>query len=196
MHHPRHAAPSPLAPRISFRWQGGLGQRHFELEAQVPGLAGKVFATFGEDVGRVIAKKVPPGNVPRLLSYAEKADSEATRQLLLRTYQNEGKTLFERIPPRLVLAGGLTAAMLYGTHNVTKPIKDTLAHNPRIVAEVVNHAFTILGIITAIIAVLLLWRFGLLPWCRTAKLDMPTASGNAKEAQEASKNLGAKETAE
>ena len=151
----------PLARRV--------GPEALELEAKAPGLAGHIFATFGDNAGKIIAKNVPPDDIPRLLKYAEKADSQTTRELLHQTYQKEGKTLFERIPAKLVLAGGLTAAMLYGTHNVTKPIRDTLAGNQGLVGQVLNHAVTVSGVVVVIIAILLLWRFNLMPWQRKPK---------------------------
>jgi len=151
----------PLARRV--------GPDAIELEAKAPGLAGNVFSIFGDDAGKIIAKQVPQEDIPRLLKYAEKADSQPTRNLLLQTYQKEGKTIFERIPAKLVLAGGLTAAMLYGTHNVTKPIGDTLAGNQGLVGQVLNHALTVSGVVIIIIAILLLWRFNLMPWQRKPK---------------------------
>jgi hypothetical protein len=151
----------PLARRV--------GPDALELEAKSPGLAGKIFATFGDDAGKIIARNVPPEDIPRLLKYAEKADSQPTRDLLLQTYQKEGKTLFERIPARFVLAGGLTAAMLYGTHNITKPIGDTLGKNPDLVSQVLNRAVIVSGVVIVIIVILLLWRFNLMPWHRKQK---------------------------
>ncbi|MGO9203790.1 MAG: hypothetical protein ACLQM8_24990 [Limisphaerales bacterium] len=178
----------PLARRI--------GPEALELETKVPGHAAKVFAVFGEDAGKIIAKNVPADDIPRLLSYAEKADSQATRRLLLECYQKEGKQLFERIPPRLMLAGGLTAAMLYGTHGIITAIKQAIAQHPLIAQAVVNHAFTVFAVIFALIAILLLWRFGLLPWQRKTRLDMPTPSGNPTKPQEEPKHIGEKETVE
>lgn len=92
-----------------------------ELEAKAPGTAIQVFRTFGDEGGMTIAKKVPRKDVPRLLTYGKKADSDATRKLLLEMYEEEREKLFERIPAKLVLAAGLTATMLYGTHRLTEP---------------------------------------------------------------------------
>ena len=148
----------PLARRV--------GPDALELEAKAPGLAEKVFSTFGDNAGKIIAKQVPPDDIPRLLKYAEKADSQPTRDLLIKEYQSQGKTLFERIPAKLVLASGLTAAMLYATHNLTAPISDGLDKNPDIIERVLNHATTVAGFVIVIISILLLWRFNLMPWQR------------------------------
>jgi hypothetical protein len=165
----------PLARRV--------GPEALEVEAKAPGLAGKVFTSFGDDAGKVIAKSVPADDLPRLVTYAEKADSQATRELLLQTYQKEGKTLFERIPAKLVLAGGLTASMLYGTHRVTKPavaIADAIKDDPAAASDVAKYGIRIVGLIVVIVVVLLFWRFNLMPWHRhTAKHDSPATPEKA-----------------
>lgn len=160
----------PLARRV--------GPEALEVEAKAPGLASRVFTHFGDDAGKIIAKSVPAEDLPRLVAYAEKADSPATRQLLLQTYQKEGKALFERIPPKLVLAGGLTATMLYGAHRVTEPavaVEKAINGNPKAAADVAKHAVTIGALVLGVVLVLLLWRFRLMPWHGQAKKpEIPT----------------------
>jgi len=60
-----------------------LGVEAVEIEARSPGLARRIFTSFGDDGARQIARQVPADDVPRLLPYAEKADSPATRRALL-----------------------------------------------------------------------------------------------------------------
>lgn len=153
----------PLARRI--------GPEALELEAKAPGKAAKVLQVFGDDAGKVIAKSVPAEDLPRLLTYAEKADSPATRKLLLTAYQKEGKSLFERIPAKLVLAGGVTATMLYGTHRGTQPLQG----NPNLFAQVAKHLGNLLIVLLGVLAFLVLWRFRLLPWHAKAPEKMATA---------------------
>lgn len=151
----------PLARRV--------GADVLELEARTPGLAKQVFATFGDDAGRLIAREVPTEDVPRLLSYADKADSPETRELLLESYKKEGKTLFERVPVNLVLASGLTASMLYGTHELTDPARAlgrAIRDNQDIATQSARSFFTWIGILSLAVGVCLLWRFGLMPWHR------------------------------
>ena len=93
-----------------------FGEEAIEIEAKSPGLARRVFASFGDDGGRQIAKQVPAEDLPRLLTYSEKADTPETRRILLEVYKKEGSSIFEKIPAHLVLATGLSASMLYGTH--------------------------------------------------------------------------------
>lgn len=151
----------PLARRV--------GPEALEVEAKTPGLATKVYADFGIDGGKTVAKSLPADDIPRLVEYAEKADSQDTRNILLQTYQKEGKKLFERIPPRSVLADGLTADMLSGTNRLTQPvaaISDVTKDNPNSASDVAKYAIRIGALIVILLIVLLLWRFNLMPWNR------------------------------
>lgn len=157
----------PLARRV--------GMDAIELEARVPGQAANVFRIFGDDGGKTVARTVRTEDLPRIIKYGEMADSSATRKLLLETYQKEGASLFRRIPPKLVLASGLTAAMLYGTHELTKAIRN----QPDILRGIVNHATTVLGGVALLTVLLLLWRFGLMPWHRTQPKANSARGANA-----------------
>ncbi len=145
------------------------GAEALELEAKSPGLSVWAFRLLGDDAGRAVARNVPAEDLPRLLKYAEKADSPATRKMLLEAYEKEGRRLFRRIPAKWVLASGLTAAMLYGTHSQTAPqraIGRRIASDPDLAREVAAQTIAVVGVLVAGLAVLLLWRFGLLPWHR------------------------------
>ena len=156
----------PLARRV--------GVEALELEAKTPGLSTRVFNVFGDDAAKIIAKDVQKEDIPRLLKYGEMADSEKTRKLLLDAYKKEGKSLFERIPPKFVLASGLTATMLYGIIETTGPIgaigdainkldpKDIMIVIDRFIKSVTTWG----AVVVLVIIILLLWRFGLMPWHR------------------------------
>lgn len=139
-----------------------VGVEALELEAKVPGQAKRVFDLFGEDGGLYVARSVRAEDLPRLIKYGEKADGDATRRALLEAYKKEGKNLFERIPPKLVLATGLTGAMLYGVHEAS----DIARGNPGLLRDMVNHVTSVGGLIVLVVIFLLLWRFGLMPWHR------------------------------
>ena len=148
-----------------------VGIEVIELEAKVPGMAQKAFNTFGDDGARKLVNDVPAEDIPRLLKYAEKSDSSETRQVLLKTYSKEGKSLFERIPAGLVLSTGLTASMLYGTHRVTDPavaLGDAIRNNPKVAHTAIQSFIGYGAMVAFVIIVILLWRFGLMPWQRTA----------------------------
>lgn len=146
-----------------------VGTEALELEAKSPGLAVRVFKIFGDDAGKVVARNVPAEDIPRLLKYAEKADSPETRKALVKLYEKEGKNLFKRIPAKLVLAAGLSASMLYGTHELTVPVRaigDVIDNNAEIADTAVRHFFAWSAVALLAIVVLLFGRFGLMPWQR------------------------------
>jgi len=162
-----------------------VGAESLELEARTPGLASKIYHAFGDDAGGFIAKNVPTQDVPRLLSYAEKADNSVTRDMLLEAYKKEGKSLFERVPPKLVVASGLTASMILGTHRMTAPasaLGDAIRDNEKVAEKAVDAAGKALRSLMAglclllgVVVLCILWRFRLLPW--HARRCPPKSSG-------------------
>lgn len=149
-----------------------LGPEALEFEATSPGLARKAFATFGDDTARKIATTVPDADLPRLVTYAERADSPQTRTLLVEAYRREGKSIFERIPPKLVLAGGLTTAMLYGTHRVTAPMAalgTQIGDNPDLATRTLDWIAVIGGCMLIVATISFFWWLGFFRRHRTAK---------------------------
>jgi hypothetical protein len=159
----------PLARRV--------GVDAIELEARAPGQATKVFELFGDDLGKVAATAVRTQDMPRIIKYAELSDSAHTRGLLIDAYRKEGPGLFERIPPRLVLAGGLSSAMVLGVYEATAPSRakaKVLEENPEIVRDVMNHSTLVWATVGLTMALILLWvTFGSLPW--SLKNSSPSA---------------------
>ena len=103
------------------------GPQVVELAARNPGVYPQAIRLLGNDSAGRLLMEVPASDLPRLLRYVEAADTPATRDLILQAYRKEGSNLFQRIPPRLVLAGGISAAMIHGTHRVTAPAQE-LSH--------------------------------------------------------------------
>ena len=155
----------PLARRV--------GVAALEIEAKVPGQAGRAISIFGDDAAKVLANEVKVQDLPRVIKYGERADSDATRKLLLEAYAKEGASLFERIPPKLVLSGGLSSAMIYGVHGITAPDRAkaaVLREHPEMVKDLMNRstmiwALLVFSLLAAVIGTLM-WRFGLMPWRR------------------------------
>jgi hypothetical protein len=144
-----------------------LGEEAIEIEAKSPGLARRVFTNFGDEGARQIARNVPADDLPRLLTYAEKADAPATRVLLLEAYEKEGASLFQRIPASLVLASGLSATMLYATHRVTTPIQamgNAIEKSPELARDATLRFVWILGAALLLATVFVLSSFRLTPW--------------------------------
>lgn len=157
-----------------------LGAEAVEIEAKSPGLARRVFTSFGDDGARQVARQVPADDLPRLLTYAERADTPETRRLLLETYKKEGPSIFQRIPSSLVLATGLSASMLYGTHRATAPLDataDAIRDNPEIARDTANGFVWVFGIVAVLATVFVLAAFRLTPWHAAQK---PTDSGDAR----------------
>lgn len=153
-----------------------FGQEALEIEAKSPGLARNVFANFGPDNARRIATQVPAEDLPRLVTYANRADGPATRQLLLEAYQKEGPSLFERIPATLVLAGGVTASMIYGTHRLTSPIAavaQQISENPHLAQSVIDWLGWLGGGSLLILSGAVIWRY----WPRRSS-SSPLAAGS------------------
>lgn len=160
------------------------------LETTAAGSSAKVIAAFGPKAAGEIAEHAAAADIPRLLAYAGKADSPATRELLLRMYKEEGGSIFRRIPPGDVLAYGLTAAALYGVHRSTAPMAATgkaITDNPEIAKDTAQASIRYFWMLGAAVIVLLLWRHGQMPWhreprvkdasvCRTVSLT-PSSSG-------------------
>jgi hypothetical protein len=144
-----------------------FGEEAIELEAKSPGLARRTFTNFGEDGARQIARHVPAADMPRLLTYAEKADTPETRRLLLEAYKKEGPSIFQRIPASLVLATGLSASMIYGTHRATEPVAamgDAMRSDPDLARDVSNGFLWIFGAVAVLATVFILASFRLTPW--------------------------------
>lgn len=146
-----------------------VGLDALELEAKVPGLSMHAFQVFGDDAGKVLAKSIPTEDIPRLVKYGEKADSAATKNLLLAKYATEGASLFQRIPPQLVLSVGLSASMLLATYEWSAEARakaDVLRDNPEIARDVMNLSTVVWPGVALIIILVVMWRLGLMPWHR------------------------------
>jgi hypothetical protein len=81
-----------------------------ELETKAPDLAQRVFTVFGDDGALQTARTVPAEDVPRLLSYPERAGSPTARRAILEAHKKEGQAFFPRITPKMDLAVGATDA--------------------------------------------------------------------------------------
>ncbi len=156
-----------------------LGEEAIEIEAKAPGFAPRVFSNFGDDGARYVGRQVPAEDAPRLVAYAEKADSPQTRELLLDAYKKEGASLFERIPPGMVLETGLTAGILYGTHRATRPfaeLGEAVRSNPAIADKMATGVLWILGALGALVTVFILAALRLTPWHSSARNPIETRS--------------------
>ncbi len=126
-----------------------------------------MFTSFGDDGAQQIARQVPAEDLPRLLKYAEQADTPETRCLLLDAYKKEGSLIFQRIPPSLVLATGLSASMIYVTHRETAPLDaaaDAILENPDVARDTANGFVLVFGIVAVLATISVLSACRLTPW--------------------------------
>jgi hypothetical protein len=107
----------PLARRI--------GPEVLELEAKAPRLTTRVAELFGDDAVRYLAT-VPAADATRLAGYAARADSPATRVLLLDGYRRGGAAFIERLDWKIVMAGGLSAAVVTGAYKTSDGLQNAL----------------------------------------------------------------------
>jgi hypothetical protein len=164
-----------------------IGPEVLELEARSGGRALMAIDLLGDDGARLLARRVPAREIPRMLRYAQKAPDQPTRKLLLEAYEAEGKSLFERIPPRLVLASGLSAAMIVGTHEVTEPARamgDVIRENDDIAQRAVDgsikYGMTLAFALIFLFLVFVFWRLGWMPWHRRRGVDRAKPAGGSE----------------
>jgi hypothetical protein len=92
------------------------------IEAKAGAQSARLADAFGSQVAGELAERAPASDLRRLLVYAEHADSALAKDLLAKAYKEEGASLFSRIGPGHVLAGGLSAAAIVGVHRGTAPL--------------------------------------------------------------------------
>ena len=159
----------PLASRY--------GDDILRIDARMPGLAESAVKSFpeGADISRLA--KLPTNQAKAVISFSAHATEKQAPRALLDAVEKSGGSVLERIKPSTVLAGGLSVAMIYGTHRATEPltaIAKAIGLDPKIAVEVSNHIITIVGCLLGFVVLLLLWRFNLVPWRRkTSRTSMP-----------------------
>ena len=167
------------------------GPAVLDLEARAPGLGGRVFTTFGNDIGQAVTREVATSDLPRLLLAAERADSPATRALLWEGYQRGGSEFLNRIDWKVVMAAGVSVAVIDAAHRTTAPFHaaaDVMRENPELTAQTVGNvagwASFGWGIMPLAVVGCLLWRFGLMPWHRPWPAAKPTGGRRHANANE------------
>jgi hypothetical protein len=103
-----------------------IGTEVLQVEAKAPGLAKHVVKNFGDDGVRYFGKHVPAGDATRLIGYAEKADSPATRQMLMDYYKKGGTHFLEKLNWKHIMAVGLSAATITAAYQISDGIQEGL----------------------------------------------------------------------
>lgn len=95
-----------------------LGPHALVLEQRAPGLGARAAELFGEEGARALAAAPKLDDLPTLIAYAEKADTPATRQLLLRRWHETGGEVLKRLDWKVVAATGVSAALITAAYQV------------------------------------------------------------------------------
>ena len=123
---PAGARALAMRPRELLPLTRRIGTEVLELEARSPGMTRHVVKNFGDDGVRYFAKHVPAQDAARLMGYAGKADSPATRQMLLDYYKKGGTHFLEKLNWKQIMAGGLSAAAITAAYQITDGIQEGL----------------------------------------------------------------------
>ena len=150
------------------------GPTVLDLEARAPGLGGPVFKTFGTDLAPAVAREAATADLPRLLQAAGRADSPATRAMLWQGYKRGGAEFLKRIDWKVVMATGVSIAVIDAAHRATAPhaaVAEAIKSDPgtarEATAAILNGwAQFWWALIPPGLTLCLLWRFGLMPWHR------------------------------
>ena len=138
-----------------------LARRHgddaLRLEARLPGMAETVVEKFGRQRLPVL-NRASAGDVQRLLGYADKADTPATREALWEAWMKQGSRLLDALDKHkgLILTGGLTLALVQTPGHIPK---EALGEAAKTVASGMSTAVVLAsGILALALAVVLLRR--------------------------------------
>ncbi len=133
-----------------------------EIEAKAPGVGRELVKQFGDDTVKALAK-APVDDLGKLAGLAKRADSPATKKMLLETYQkssNPSKFL-DAITPKKILAAGVTAAIITAAYKVSDAAGDVIRDPETSVlgplAEPVKYCGWIVGIIVCVLGGLWLY---------------------------------------
>lgn len=119
-----------------------LGPDFMRLEGKVPGLGAKVVAEFGDDAALRLARTAPPEDIAKLLGYAGKADTPATKKLLLEKYHTGGSQFLNNLNWKHIMATGLSAAAITTAYQLTdgvqEGLKEVAKNRPETFAAIIN----------------------------------------------------------
>ena len=120
----------PLAERI--------GPEVLRVEAKVPGMAVRAAREFGDDGIRLLSTQSPE-NITRLLGYAAKADSPATKKLLLETCakSKDPSKFLNALNWKNIMAGGLSTAAILAAARISDGLREGVK-DPAVAAGVIN----------------------------------------------------------
>ena len=134
-----------------------IGDEALEVELRAPGSAALIAREFGDAAVRHLAK-APRSDIVKLLGYAARADSPATKRLLFRSYRNARRPprFLEALDWKRIMATGLSAAAITAAYKTSDGLQQGL-RDPRAAEAVAVRAATLLvGTFCGIVVILLL----------------------------------------
>lgn len=119
-----------------------MGKDFMVLEGKAPGLGARVVAEFGDDAAKKIAKTASADDISKLCGYARKADSPATKKMLLEKYLSGGSQFLNNLSWKKILATGLSAAAITSAYKISNGIEHgietTAEKEPKSFVEIVS----------------------------------------------------------
>lgn len=104
-----------------------IGDDFIKLEEKAPGLGIKAVQTFGDDAVRIF-NQAPADDLSRMIGYARKADSPASKKYLFETYKKGGTKFLNSLDARKILAGGLSIAAITAAYKISDGTAESLLH--------------------------------------------------------------------
>ena len=131
-----------LAPETLLPLAKRIGPDVLLLETKAPGLAAKAAQNFGDDGIHALVRAGNPADMGRLVGYAERAESDHARKLLLNGYLEQGGKFLDRFNWKTVMAGGLSTAAIVGAYKTSDGIQTGLVEvsktNPEVFQKTVK----------------------------------------------------------
>ena len=136
-----------------------IGTGVLQLESKVPGLAKHVVKNFGDNGIGYFAKHVPAKDATRLVGFARRADTPATRQMLMNYYKKGGTRFLDKLDWKHIMAGGLSAAAITAAYQVgdglQEGFKNISKSSPETAGKTASHAIDRLSLPIVVPATLL-----------------------------------------
>jgi len=103
-----------------------LGHNVLRLEAKAPGLPNMLTTRYSDDIMRSFVRTVRPDDATKVAGFLGKTDGPATRSLLLKRYSETDGKILKWLDWKMVMAFGLTAAVVTGAHEVSDGVQEGL----------------------------------------------------------------------
>ena len=178
-----------LAPETLLPLAKRIGPDVLLLETKAPGLAARAVHNFGDDGIHALVKSGNPADMGRLIGYAERAESDHARKLLLNGYLERGSKFLNSIDWKIVMAGGLSTAMITAAYKTSDGIQTGLVevarNKPEVFQKTVNDVISPVAapvkIFLIALGCLLLYPLAVISWRLAARFRGPGRNTEKKD---------------